>query len=265
MRFKTVITFVGVMAIMMVAMAADGHCRALAVSYGTNPNDLNATYTRAWCAGDSGNQVTQTGGIGGQPQTSVAWAWCGSSGAVAWAWADNGRTRTFATVWIRWGFAGATKADEVDSGFVAVDTTSVQINDVSGSVQMTLDGELRALPSVYTKINVELFQHGDTNDVFWTGEVNLNGGTGERTVIGFDTADFPVTTSGDTSIIEFNFIHGQTIPYDGHFDSVGCRLSADPVAGKPIPSLTPVGLSILVLLLLASGAWLHYRKRRAIV
>jgi hypothetical protein len=158
---------------------------------------------------------------------------------------------------------------------VQIDSTDpvTAMLDPSGgnTAQASLVGEVRATGGTAAELVVEVYENLDTNDVIWVGRAKLYTSGGLKSVtppdsleiIGWDPGDFTLAQVGDTAVLTINATSGD-ITYEGVYDSLGIILSFDPQVGVDpynMPTLTPYGVAVLTVLLLATAVWLYRRKR----
>lgn len=263
MNYKNIISLFAIVAFMLVAFTSEGLCNARA-----SASTWNSCYahTYAKCKGLGGRKKQDCTRSGACPKECYSKVSCWTSHARAWARGEcQGNTaiaKAFATA-RGWYYAKAS-SEEIDTNFIAIDTTTVEMNAVGSNVEFSLRGNMNAVPMTASRLTVEVFQNADENDVIFTGKAVVNGNFGELEVTGFDPGNFSVTPSGDTTKVEFDFSH-DPIPYSGSADSLGIILIADPMAGVEVPALSQYALIILVILVVGSGIWLMLRKRRAMI
>jgi len=244
--------------------------------------DWCGAYAATACMGSSNPpwQWHDTAGWGGSSQTVRSHVDCRSSKAWAYAsaWCDPGnfpRTKVWTFTWSNWGNAGAGKDDE--AFFIQIDSTdpveAKLISVTANTASAILDGEIRASGGTVSRLVVEVYE-GDTTNIIWMGSVQLGDSATTRfpplpdtmIVVGFNTNDFNLTLVGDTAVLTFDSATSGSISLDEPFDSAGIILTFDPQVGKhlyDIPSLTPYGAAVLVVLFTATAVWLYYRRRTA--
>jgi hypothetical protein len=233
-HFTRIFWLSAVTILLAAGLAVDGYCKAKAVS---KKKDCKAKVV-VKCDGPLGPHDKKIVNEGDCPQEAEWEVSCGENCcAYAYAKAWKAEDRSYRCKdklkglcpdgWTSQGKAADPAACELCSIWPIQENPMVVVDSVDGGVRVMLVGRMIAVSYSLCSLTVELFQHGDTSDVFFLGTVRLIGATREATYRGFNSQNFNYSTNGDSTILTFDFVHPVVITHEGPYDSIGVALTAD--------------------------------------
>ncbi len=267
MNYRRIFVCLFLVAFTVAGLATGGHCHSDAQV----TEDACYVETDAECKGTSGykHDPSEANGPCDYPgQACSSRVDCATSWAEGWAQAYKWQYWRVAgnndTSWAVEGWADS-RSGAPDSAFITVFDTAQMRSLTSNTAELLWFGEIKGTRGTRAEAVVKVFQHDDPDDLAFTNSLIFTWGGGKPEIAGLPQSDINKTLSDD-SLVTVNFNFTDTVTFDGTYESTGLRLVTDTYArNTPVPSLTPYGMLVLLVLLILSGIYVIRQRRRGVV